>query len=245
MRPHGRDALVTGGSSGIGAAIATALTGVGARVRILGRDAARLDAVARHSGAEPVVADLVTDAGLATATAAAAEADLVVNAAGRGWAGDVGEMPPADLAALVTLDLVVPMQLARAAVPGMRRRGGGHLVFVSSIAAVGVGGEAAYSAGKAGLRAFAAALRHDVAGDGIGVTTVFPGAVDTPFFDRRGRRYDRRFPRMVPPDAVARRVLRALERDRAEVFVPAWLSLAARVQGVAPGVFHRMAGRFG
>jgi hypothetical protein len=245
MRLPGRDALVTGGSSGIGAAIATALAGAGARVRILGRDADRLDAVARRSGAEPVVADLATGAGLATATAAAAEADLVVNAAGRGWAGDLGAMPPDELAALVTLDLVVPMQLARAAVPAMRARGGGHLVFVSSVATVGVGGEAVYSAGKAGLRAFAAALRHDVAGDGIGVTTVFPGAVDTPFFDRRGRRYDRRFPRMVSPDAVARGVLRALERDRAEVFVPAWLSLAARVQGVAPGVFHRLAGRFG
>lgn len=245
MQLHGRDALVTGGSSGIGAAIATALAGAGSRVRILGRDAARLDAVARRSGAEPVVADLATDAGLASATAAAAEADLVVNAAGQGWAGDLGEMPPDELAALVTLDLVVPMHLARAAVPAMRGRGGGHLAFVSSIATVGVGGEAAYSAGKAGLRAFAAALRHDVAGDGIGVTTVFPGAVDTPFFERRGRGYDRRFPRMVSPEAVARQVLRALERDRAEVFVPGWLSLAARVQGVAPGVFHRMAGRFG
>lgn len=245
MRPHGRDALVTGGSSGIGAAIATALASAGARVRIVGRDAARLDAVARRSGAEPVVADLATGAGLATATAAAAEADLVVNAAGRGWAGDIAAMPPDEPAALVTLDLVVPMHLARAAVPAMRGRGGGHLVFVSSIATVGVGREAAYSAAKAGLRAFASALRHDVAGDGIGVTTVFPGAVDTPFFERRGRRYDRRFPRMVAPDAVARRVLRALERDRAEVFVPGWLALAARVQGVAPGVFHRMAGRFG
>ena len=245
MRPHARSALVTGGSSGIGAAIATALSGAGCRVRIVGRDAARLDAVARRSGAEPVIADLTTFAGLDAACAVAADVDLVVNAAGRGWAGDLGAMPPDDLAALVSLDLIVPMQLARAAVPEMRRRGRGHLVFVSSIATVGVGGEAAYSASKAGLRAFAAALRHDVADDGIGVTTVFPGAVDTLFFDRRGRGYGRRFPRMVTPDAVANRVLRAVERDRAEVFVPRWLSLAARVQGVAPAAFHRMARRFG
>jgi uncharacterized protein len=245
MRLQGRSALVTGGSSGIGAAIATALTGVGCRVRIVGRDAARLDAVARRSGADPVIADLATGGGLAAATAAAAEADLVVNAAGQGWAGDLGAMRPDDLAALVSLDLIVPMQLARAAVPGMRRRGLGHLVFISSIATVGVGGEAVYSASKAGLRAFAAALRHDLADDGIGVTTVIPGAVATPFFAHRGQGYGRRFPRMVRPDDLAHRVLRALERDRAEVFVPRWLSIAARVQGAAPGVFHRMAGRFG
>jgi short-subunit dehydrogenase len=154
-------------------------------------------------------------------------------------------MAEPDIAALVALNLTVPIQLTRAALPGMRARGRGQLVFVSSIAAVGVGGEAAYAATKAGLRAFAASVRHEVAGQGIGVTTVLPGAVRTPFFDHRGAPYDRSFPRQLDPTEVASALLRAIERGRAEVFVPRWLTVAARVRGAAPELFHRLAQRFG
>jgi uncharacterized protein len=244
MLVGGRDAVVTGGSSGIGAETVAALARAGCRVVALGRDRERLAAVARRTGARTVVADLATPAGLAVAVDAAARADLLVCAAGRGWAGAFDAMPADELAALVALDLVVPLRLARAALPHMLARGRGHLVFVSSIAAVGIRGEAAYAASKAGLRAFAAAVRSEVAAGGIGVTAMLPGVVDTPFFTRRGRGYERRFPSPVPAHAVARQLLRAVERDRAEVFVPRWLTIAARVHGAAPGVFHRLAGRF-
>jgi short-subunit dehydrogenase len=238
-------ALVTGGSSGIGAAIAEALAAAGCQVVVLGRDRDRLDALARRTGARALVADLATPEGLARAADAAAAVDLLVNSAGRGWAGDLAGMPEPDLDALVVLNLVVPLRLTRAALPGMRARGRGHLVFVSSIAAVGVGGEAVYAATKAGLRAFAASVRHEVAGDGISVTTVLPGAVRTPFFDHRGLPYDRRFPRQVDPTEVAAALVGALERGDPEVFVPRWLTVAARVQGALPDLFHRLARRFG
>ncbi|MDQ3765139.1 MAG: SDR family NAD(P)-dependent oxidoreductase [Actinomycetota bacterium] len=237
-------ALVTGASSGIGAAIAEALAGAGCRLVVLGRDRTRLDALARRTGARALVADLSTPDGLARAADAAAEVDLLVNSAGRGWAGELAAMAEPDIDALVTLNLAVPLRLTRAALPGMRERGRGHLVFVSSIAAVGVGGEAVYAGTKAGLRAFAASLRHEVGADGIGVTTLLPGAVHTPFFDHRGLAYDRRFPRQVDPAKVASALLRAVERGEAEVFVPRWLAVAARVQGVVPELFHRLAQRF-
>jgi short-subunit dehydrogenase len=238
-------ALVTGGSSGIGAAIAEALAAAGCQVVVLGRNRDRLDALARHTGARALVADLATPEGLARAADAAAAVDLLVNSAGRGWAGDLARMPEPDLDALVALNLIVPLRLTRAALPGMRERGRGHLVFVSSIAAVGVGGEAVYAATKAGLRAFAASVRHEVAGDGISVTTVLPGAVRTPFFDHRGQPYDRRFPRQIDPAEVAAALVGALERGDPEVFVPRWLAVAARVQGALPDLFHRLARRFG
>ncbi|MBV8543076.1 MAG: SDR family NAD(P)-dependent oxidoreductase, partial [Pseudonocardiales bacterium] len=238
-------ALVTGGSSGIGAAIAEGLAAAGCRLVVLGRDSARLDALARRTGARALVADLSCAEGLSRAAEAAAGVDLLVNSAGRGWAGDLAAMAQADIDALVALNLLAPLRLARAALPGMRERGRGHLVFVSSIAAVGVGGEAVYAATKAGLRAFAASVRHEVAGEGIGVTTLLPGAVRTPFFDHRGLAYDRRFPRQVDPTKVASALLQALARGEAEVFVPRWLTAAARVQGAAPELFHRLARRFG
>ncbi|MGH3784332.1 MAG: SDR family NAD(P)-dependent oxidoreductase [Pseudonocardiaceae bacterium] len=238
-------ALVTGGSSGIGAAIAERLIAAGCGVVVLGRDRTRLDALARHTGARALVADLSTAEGLSRAADAAQGIDLLVNSAGRGWAGDLTAMAQPDIDALIAVNLTAPMCLTRAALPGMRQRGRGHLVFVSSIAAVGVGGEAVYAATKAGLRAFAASVRHEVAGEGIGVTTLLPGAVRTPFFDHRGSAYDRRFPRPLAPAAVATVLLRAVERGDPEVFTPRWLTVATRVQGAVPELFHRLAERFG
>jgi short-subunit dehydrogenase len=238
-------ALVTGGSSGIGAAIAEGLAAAGCRLVVLGRDSDRLDALARRTGAHTLVADLSSAEGLSRAADAAAGVDLLVNSAGRGWAGDLAGMAEPDIDALVTLNLLAPLRLSRAALPGMRERGRGHLVFVSSIAAVGVGSEAVYAATKAGLRAFAASVRHEVAGEGIGVTTLLPGAVRTPFFDHRGRAYDRRFPRQITPAEVASALLQAIERGKAEVFVPRWLTVPARLQGAVPELFHRLARRFG
>ncbi len=241
----GWNALVTGGSSGIGAAIAEQLAAAGCRVVVLGRDPDRLDALARRTGARALVADLSSADGLARAAGATADVDLLVHSAGRGWAGDLTSMAGPDIDALVALNLTAPIHLTRAALPGMRARGRGQLVFVASIAAVGVGGEAVYATTKAGLRAFAASVRLEVAGEGIGVTTLLPGAVRTPFFGHRGKPYDRRFPRQVEPSEVASALLGAIELRQAEVFVPQWLTVAARVRGAAPELFYRLARRFG
>ena len=239
------NALITGGSSGIGAAVADGLAAAGCRLVVLGRNRDRLDAVARRTGARAVVADLCTPGGLARAAEVAANVDLLVNSAGLGWAGDLAAMAEPDIDALVALNLTAPMRLTRAALPGMRQRGRGQLVYVSSIAAVGVGGESVYAATKAGLRAFADSLRLEVAGAGIGVTTLLPGAVRTPFFDHRGLPYDRRFPRQLDAAEVASALLEALDRGDPEVFVPRWLTVAARVRGATPELFHRLAQRFG
>lgn len=234
MTPDGVPALVTGASSGIGAAIAHRLAGRSAPLVVTGRDAARLDAVAATTGAEGVVADLTTAAGRAAVVSACGEhrVGLVVHAAGIGMAGPFPEADEADLDAVLAADLAAPVQLTRALWPGLRRARG-HVVFVASIAALGVAGEAAYSAAKAGLRTFADALRIEQ--PEVGVTTVLPGAVDTPLLARRG--YARTVPRPVPADRVAAATLRAVERNRAEVFVPRWLQVASVVQGAAPGVF--------
>lgn len=235
MTPDGAPALVTGASSGIGAAIARRLAGRAAPLVVTGRDAGRLEAVATATGAHAVVADLTTTAGRAAVVAACDErgVGLVVHAAGIGAAGPFAEVSEGGVDAVLAADLVAPVQLTRALWPAVRAVRG-HVVFVASIAALGVAGEAAYSAAKAGLRTFADALRLEE--PGVGVTTVLPGAVDTPFLARRG--YDRRVPRPVPADRVAAATLRAVERGRAEVFVPRWLQVASVVQGAAPGVFR-------
>jgi uncharacterized protein len=233
----GAPALVTGASSGIGEAIARRLAGRAAPLVVTGRDPDRLGAVAAATGAHGVVADLTTTAGRAAVVEACGEhgVGLVVHAAGVGAAGPFADADEETVDAVLAADLVAPVQLTRALWPAVRRAGG-HVVFVASIAALGVAGEAAYSGAKAGLRTFADALRLEE--PGVGVTTVLPGVVDTPFLARRG--YDRRVPRPVSADRVATATLRAVERGRAEVFVPRWLQVASVVQGAAPS-FYRWA----
>ncbi|WP_374727337.1 SDR family NAD(P)-dependent oxidoreductase [Haloactinomyces albus] len=245
MTLRGRSALITGASSGIGAATASALAAVGGRPVLVGRNEERLTEVARHTGGRVLVADLTDPADMDTVAAAGCDVDLLINNAGVGWAGELGSMTAEDVSSLMALNLTAAVQLTRAVLPAMAQRRRGHVVFVSSIATVGVREEAVYAASKAALRAFAASVRHEPDARHVGTTTVLPGAVRTPFFTGRGRPYDRRYPRQVSPEEVATALLRGVERGRTEVFVPRWLTVAARLHGAAPATFHRIAGRFG
>ncbi|WP_298181681.1 SDR family NAD(P)-dependent oxidoreductase [Saccharomonospora sp.] len=242
----GTRVLITGGSSGIGAATAEAFAARGCRVVVAGRNAAALTELARRIGGTSCVADLADPHAADTVLAEAGEADVLVAAAGLGWAGHLPGMAADDMESLVRVNVLAPMRLAHAALLGMRRRSGGHLVFVSSIAGhMGVADEAVYSATKAAVNVLAASLRHEAEPHGVGVSVVVPGAVDTAFFSRRGTPYSRRFPRPVPAETVAARIVRAVERRQTEVFVPRWLRFPARLRGVAPRLTDALQHRFG
>ncbi|QYC45867.1 putative oxidoreductase [Nonomuraea coxensis DSM 45129] len=245
MRLADAHVLVTGASSGIGAALAHALAGEGARLTLTGRDRERLAAVAAATGASTVVCDLATQAG--ELAARAGHVDVLVNNAGVGWAGPFVEMPAGSAERLLAVNLAAPIALTRLLLPGMLAAGRGHVVFVASIAgAVGVAREAVYSATKAGLTVFAEGLRHELHGTpGVGVSVLLPGVVDTPFFVRRGAPYPRRRPAPIPPERVARAVVAAIRHGRPESYVPGWLRLPARLRGAAPGPFRLLARRFG
>jgi short-subunit dehydrogenase len=263
MRLTGTVALVTGGSSGIGAATARALAGAGARPLIAGRDPARLAAVAAQTGGIALACDLAAPTGPADLAAdaqraaaglptvpgrgdAAAGIDILVNNAGLGWAGPIGQITADKVAELVAVNLTAPMELTRLLVPGMIARGRGRVVFVSSIAgATGVRGEAVYSATKAGLGSFAESLAYELDGHDVRVSVIVPGVIDTPFFDRRGHPYGRKRPGPQPPERVARAIVSCLEHDRGVSYVPRWMRLPAWLHGAAPGAFRALAARFG
>ena len=239
----GRVVLVTGASGGIGAATCAALTRRGAVVVAAGRDETALATVA---AATTVVADAADPTAAPALVAAAIDRhgrlDAVVANAGIGWAGEFAGMDPARITELVDVNLRAPMLLARAALPVLRRPGA--LVFVTSIAGlVGVPGETVYSVTKAGLETFATLLREEV--DGVTVSTVAPGAVDTGFFTTRGVPYDRSFPRPIPPRQVADAVVEAIATGRQRRVEPRWLVVPARLSATAPRTYRALARRFG
>ncbi len=245
MKIQGARVLVTGGSSGIGAALAHEFHRRGAQLVVQGRDPERTKSVAEAVGGVAVIADLTQAESLGTLTAIG-EVDILVLNAGRGFSGTFESMTEEQIAELLVLDLTSVIALTRAFLPSMLARGHGHLCFVSSIAArTIVAGEAVYSAAKAGVEAFAESLRAELAGTGIGITVVVPGVVDTEFFASRGRPYDRKSPRPVAARRVAVASVSAIEGDRAEVFVPAWLRVAPLVRAIAPRTFRALTVRFG
>lgn len=239
-------ALVTGASSGIGAATAELLSDRGCRVVVTGRNTAALSTVAEHTGGPVCAVDLTDTGALDHVLSVAEPVDVLVCNAGVGWTGPLEQMQPKDIEHLLQVNLQTPAQLIQAVLPSMLARKRGHIVLVSSIAGcMGVAHEAVYSASKAGVNALAASIRQEVADHGIGVSVVVPGIVDTRFFSRRSVSPRPRSPRPLPPHIAAQTLVEAIENQRTEVFLPRWLRFPARLRGLAPGLTDALHRRFG
>ncbi len=190
-RFSGEVAVITGGSAGIGAAAARLFADEGAAVVVAARGAEALEQVVaeiRGKGgrASPFVAD-VSDASACERLLDHAEAtfgavDVLVNNAGANKRGPIERYAPDELAAVIRVNLVAPILLTRLAIPRLRKRGGGAIVNVASIAGmIPVDHEAVYSATKFGLRAFTFALAEELREEKITVSAVSPGPVETGF----------------------------------------------------------------
>jgi NAD(P)-dependent dehydrogenase (short-subunit alcohol dehydrogenase family) len=243
----GLRAVITGGSSGIGAATARAFAARGVHVAIAGRDLAALRRVAADTGGVLIAGDL-REPGcprrtVEQAAAALGGLDIVVSNAGIGWAGPFADMSESDIDALLDVNLRAAGHLARAAIPQLRP-GVGRLVFVGSIAGlVGVPGEAWYSATKAALACLADMLRAELRPAGIGVSFISPGVVDTAFFERRKVPYQRQHPQLASAAAIADVIVDAVDRGRDDVVTPSWLSLPVRLKVSFPGLYRLLAAR--
>ncbi|MFJ2581655.1 SDR family NAD(P)-dependent oxidoreductase [Kitasatospora aureofaciens] len=248
--PESPVVLITGASSGIGRATATRLAEEGWQPLLSGTDRTRLDELAARTGGRALPEDLSKPDGPArlaeAALAVTGRVDALVASAGLGWRGPFAETPSDMLDRMIEVNFAAPLRLVRLLLPGMLERRRGRIVLLGSIAGqVGVRDESGYAATKGGLTMFAESLWYELRGTGVGVRLVLPGPVDTPFFDRRGTPYQRDRPRPVSAERVADTVVATIRTERDRLFVPHWLGVPARIHGVAPGVFRRMASRFG
>jgi len=183
-------AVVTGGSRGIGLAIAQRILSEGASVLISGRDASTLADARKHLGAtdrlETFACDVRKYDQVEKMMARAAETfggiDYLVNNAGIGIFKSVDRMSVEDWDAVIQTNLSGAFYCVRAVVPYMKKRGGGYIVNISSLAGKNAfEGGAAYNASKFGLNGFSEAMMLDLRYDGIRTTYVMPGSVDTEF----------------------------------------------------------------
>ena len=201
MERRPRTAIVTGGSGGIGLEVGRRLVDRGDRVVLTARRVGPLTEAAQEIGAEAIAADCTDPAGFGSVVAAAGDVDLVVHAAGVMAGTFVRKETLAAFEQVVRTNLTSAFVVASAALPAMGA--GGRFVFLSSSASgAPQPGLSAYSASKAGLDAFAAAMAKEVERDGIAVHVVATGPVATPMLD------DVRFPmRALEVQDVARAVL--------------------------------------
>jgi len=247
MDLSGRSVLVTGATGGIGQAIAERLAEAGARVVVTGRRVEVLEPLAQRIGGRALGVDLAERADVERLVAETGAVDVLVANAALPGSGRLDEYSVAEVDRVLDVNLRAPIVLARMLAPGMVQRGSGHLVFVSSLSGkAAAGGQSLYAATKFGLRGFATSLRADLRDAGVGVSTIFPGFIrDAGMFHESGVKLPAYVGTRTPGD-VAGAVLRAIERDRAEVDVaPLGLRAGATFASVAPELSARLTRRLG
>jgi len=246
----GRIAIVTGASSGIGAAIAQELAAAGASLVLTGRDEEALDEVAarcRQGGSqtEVVAGDLTEDAARRAVIVAAMEAggiDLLVNNAGLTMNARFSELRPEVLRRIMEINFFATVELTRLALESLVERRGRIVVMSSITGLVGTPTRTAYSASKHALHGFFGALRVELRQAGVGVTIVCPGYVDTPMrkrallADGSAQGHDQAAGRrMLSAREVARRTLDAAWKRKRLLKLGRETRLARFLSLVAPG----------
>ncbi len=229
-----RTALVTGASSGIGAAVAAELLARGHRVIGTSRNPDRMmsGAAERPAGMQWLALDLADDRSVAACATAAGQGDILVNTAGESQVGALEELPPEAIRRMFEINVFGPVRLTQLLAGGMRERGYGRVVMVGSmLASFPLAFRSSYCATKAAIRAFADGARFELSPYGVWLTTVEPGSINTGISERRtrytaegspyARDYEKVLSRLdaneaqgISAEKVARTVVEAIEADR-------------------------------
>lgn len=245
---EGRIAVVTGASSGIGAAIAERFARERMRVVVCARREDLLEEVAgriRKSGAEALVCPLdVSDPAAIAACAGTVlssygRVDVVVANAGIGGGGKLLEMDDARMVRTVEVNLLGVARTMRAFLPAMLERGEGHIIATASVAGEIAGPTGTdYSMTKFGVLGLCEAARRELHGSGVSVSAILPGFIDTPLTHGH-------IPlRMPGPEIVAEGCVRLLRRPRPRLVVPGWYRPLIFLNRAMPRLADRLARRF-
>ncbi len=243
-----RTAVITGGGSGIGFAVARVLARRGGwRLVLAGRTLERVEDAAQRIGATPVACDVREDADVARLAAVAEEqggCDLLVQSAGISARRDVLEAEPDEYRDVLETNAVALVRVTRALWPQLVERRGRIANVVSVAGTVAQARGMPYSVSKHAALAYSRGLCAVARGEGVTVTTVNPGPVQTEGFSQAALR-KRRFVRhvVIDVDRAAAALVRGVDRGAAEIYVPFWWRTAAVFQAVLPGTTATVAAR--
>jgi NAD(P)-dependent dehydrogenase (short-subunit alcohol dehydrogenase family) len=256
-----RIAIVTGGGSGIGAALSRALAADGDTVVVADVDGEAAERVAGEVGGSASkvdVRDATAVAALVAETVAShGRLDLMVNNAGIGVGGDLLELSVAHWDRIIDVNLRGVVHGVQAAYPVMARQRSGHIVNIASVAGlVAPPYLTPYAATKHAVVGLSLALRGEAVANGVRVTVVCPGWTDTPILDSTGpddlpkplsiaggvRESAQRMGRLYRPELLAADILRGIERNRAMVVAPRQARIMWRLARLAPGGFNALVG---
>lgn len=228
MEISGKSCIVTGASSGIGAATAQLLHALGAKVTLAARRTGRIEALAAElPGSRAVTTDVTDPAHLRRLVSEVISnfgaIDVLVNNAGQGLHVPILELNPVDLRAVFELNVVAPLVATQCVLPAMVAAGGGAIVNVSSATTLrvfpGLGG---YAATKAALNMLSEVSRPELADQGVSVSVVYPAVTDTEFHESLRAGHVVSGPWSVqkdPPELVARAIEFAITSGEAHVLV--------------------------
>ncbi len=261
MRSSEQVIIVTGAASGIGQELCRLFAARGARIGLLDRDEDKLEAFAhelRQAGVPSATATVdvrqreqVHDA-VGQIVGALGPADVLIPCAGICRASTADDLKMSQLEEIVQINFLGTVYAIEAVLPSMLERNSGQIIGISSMAGVrGIPFEPAYSASKAAVGAYLESLRSELRQRGIGVTTVFPGYVQTPLLDEINGMMgaDMSGGRAFTASAAAVRIVKALERRSSYVYFPRPLGVSVRLSRLMPArmydrVMTRMFSRF-
>ncbi len=249
MMSEQRVAVITGASSGIGAALAHALSRRGWHCVLLARRADRLKQVAAETGSEIEICD-VSDADAVRETAARVlerhpKIGLLVNDAGIPSHGSFLSASPERIEQVIRTNYLGSVWVLRAFLPGLEKASPSSVVNIVSVAGTTVVPDAGpYSASKHAQLAFSRALRAELRPRGISVLTVNPGPVTTEGFPQT-RLVNKRSMRwtVLTPERIAEKIVRAIGRGKSEVVFPRWMRIAGISTGLFPATVTRVVAR--
>jgi len=232
MPLNGKHIVITGGAGGIGSQLSAALALEGAHITVI-------DRVERLPFAgEYIRGDLSTMQGIEAVALelAARPVDVLINLAGLQYFGEVEKQPIANTALTYMVNLMAPVILSQAVLPGMKARKSGHIVNIGSIfGSINFAYFATYSSSKAGLKGFSEALRREVAADGVKVTYIAPRAVKTPLNSGLVMQLaERTKMNMDPPELVVDRIAGAVIDQEKDVYIGFPESLFVRINAIFP-----------
>jgi short-subunit dehydrogenase len=232
--------LITGASRGIGEAIARAFATRGCTLGLVARHRGPLEKLAAElpgDGHMAIEGDVANADSIARAVEEFGDVDVLVANAGLTHYRPFAELPLEEAHEMNDVNWLGTIHTVKAALPRMIERGRGHIVVVSSGGGVrGFPSAAVYNGTKAAQRGFAEALRHELHGSGVSVTTVYPGEIETSLHDHELDRMPDwyRLDRRAPAGPLGERVVEAVENDRRELFYPPIVRALRVVNGISP-----------